>query len=384
LPVNEYADRAFAARLEALGAGGPGGDWDDVRRRADTFRARRRTRHGALLALAAALVGAVAVAPALGVHLPLIDFYGSEPAPAHVQQEFATLDAAAPIPEWRTGVIADQTRKVTDARFAGVEHTLYVAPTTKGGLCTTWSEGPGGCDRLGTVPLDVTWGAQSSAAADYVVGFAHSRWVDSVEIRLGDGRSLEPHVTWVGDPIDAGFFAYDTEAGQRIDAVIARDRDGNVVTDQTLLGPRQVPPADALVDRKREALSVDTPVGRAVIWTAPTRYDGECSWLEVAGNERSVAPCTPEGYGHDGVGASLVRAGSDELFVASVGLGVTSAELRYADGDSQTVDARSGFVLVDVPAPRVSGEHRLKEIVMKRADGSQLPPFDADEMTPAG
>jgi hypothetical protein len=381
--LSEHVDRLFAARLEALRADGPRGDWDDVQRRCDKFRARRRTRRAALLALAAALVGAVAVAPALGVHLPLIDFYGSEPAPAHVQEEFSTLDEGAPVPEWRTGVIADETRKVMHGSFAGKEHTLYVAPTTKGGLCTTWTDGPGGCDRLGTVPLDVTWGG-SPGAADYVVGFAHSKWVDSVGIRLDDGRSLEPHVTWVGKPIDAGFFVYEAQAGHHVAAVVARDRDGNVVTEETLLGPRQVPPADALVERKREALSVDTPVGRAVIWTAPTRYGGECAWLEVGADERPVAPCTPEGYGHDGVGASLVRAGSDELFVASIGLGVTSAELRYADGESRSVDARSGFVLVDVPAARVRGDDRLKEIVMKRTDGSRLPPFEADQLTPAG
>ena len=53
-----------------------------------------------------------------------------------------------------TGVIPGETRKV--GTIEG--EALWVAPTSEGGFCTLLGGG-GGCDRTGTVPLDITLSA---------------------------------------------------------------------------------------------------------------------------------------------------------------------------------------------------------------------------------
>lgn len=72
----------------------------------------------------------------------------------------------------------------------------------------------------------------------WVAGYAKGA-VDKVVINFEDGEILEPPVTWVGAPIDAGFFAYDvppareTSAGRAVsvDSVAA---DGSVINTQLL------------------------------------------------------------------------------------------------------------------------------------------------------
>src|SRR5439155_17700368 len=85
--------------------------------------------------------------------LPVLDFGQAEKAPpeSRVVKNFALLDQGAPR-GMATDVIPNETRKV--ATFG--DETLWVAPTSQGGFCTDLG-GEGGCDRLGTVPLNVSW-----------------------------------------------------------------------------------------------------------------------------------------------------------------------------------------------------------------------------------
>jgi hypothetical protein len=59
-----------------------------------------------------------------------------------------------------TDVIPNETRKV--ATFG--KATLWVAPTRQGGFCFDLG-GQGGCDRLGTVPLSISWTVERSATS---------------------------------------------------------------------------------------------------------------------------------------------------------------------------------------------------------------------------
>lgn len=395
--MNERADQALAERLERLAGHDVEGDWADVRRRAELAASgRRRSRRGRLVAIVAALLAVAVAAPALGLHEPILRFFEGEPAPEQIVKGFATLDDGAPIPEWRTGVIAGETRKVMEAYFADKLHTLFVAPTKYGGLCEQWSRAGGGCDRLGTVPLSISWGRSGSIPAgsdglpdldkyppDYIEGFAHSKWVDRVEIRFEDGAVVRPDVVWVGAPIDAGFFAYDVprehlRLGHRISAVVALDVDGNLVTEDTggSEGVLPVPPVDALVDAKEKSLEIPTANGSATIWTAPTRYEGRCLWLDLEGKLSSLGRCSPKGYEHDGgIATRFLPTRDDALLFASVSPRVGLVVLRFAGGENATVEPHDGLVLYEIPAAHFTEGQRLAEVVFKDRSGAEITRF---------
>ena len=133
------------------------GDWSDVERRVNARSGRRRAPRLRLVLAALALVVAfVLVAPALGIDLPVLDFWTAEKAPPRVVEDFRSLTEGAPAgmdPEALSG----EARKVTTAMLSDGPHTLWVAPARAGGFCLLWTNASGGCDRLGTVPLSVTW-----------------------------------------------------------------------------------------------------------------------------------------------------------------------------------------------------------------------------------
>ena len=124
--MTETGEERLIERLERVADGDEAGDWADVRRRAERLAVRRpplsRVR---LLALAAAVAILAAIAaPALGLQEPIVRFFEGEPAPDDVRIDFATLDESAPIPEWRTSVIAAETKKVMEAYLAGKRSVL--------------------------------------------------------------------------------------------------------------------------------------------------------------------------------------------------------------------------------------------------------------------
>jgi len=192
---------------------------------------RRRT----LLVAAVIATGALIAGPALAWRFGVLDFSNAEPAPPRVVKEFETLSRGAP-EGMDPGVIAGQTRRAGDV--AG--HILWVAPTKQGGLCYEWSEASGGCDRLGTVPLGVTWAtgltpAGSQPSIGIVEGFAHARWVDEVEIELDNQSTAHPRLIWISSPIDAGFYYYRAPEGRAIEGVFGL-KHGEVVVDEKAPG----------------------------------------------------------------------------------------------------------------------------------------------------
>jgi hypothetical protein len=322
---------------------------------------RRRSRLALVLVLVLVLLLTWATLTlAFGWHV----VFGSAPRVAHssrVFQDFNHLDVGAP-PKMASGVLPNQARLV--AAFGRVR--LWLAPTKAGGYCSVFA-GSGGCDARGTIPLGVTYSFRTEPGQGGVGqgtdlaylrelhGAVNPRWSDSVEVRFEDGTILRPRIVWVSKPIAQGFFyvAIGDEhhrPGHQVREVVARDGDGNVV-DSSQPGPdSDGPPAGAIVDKADEVARIDTPVGNAVLWRAPSRFDTACTWLTLAGRfylGRCLFkdyPAPPE--------IELVRRGE---LVLVTGVQIPSSglvRLEFVDGHHVQLRATGGgFLLYRVPRP---------------------------------
>jgi hypothetical protein len=278
-----------------------------------------------------------------------------------------------------TGVIPNQTRKV--AAFG--DKTLWVAPTSQGGSCMLLTDAAGGCDRLGTVPLNLIWSSppgtnpRSSRLGGWVVtqiiGQVNARWASSVEIRFEDGDVIRPQLVWVSQPIDAGFFvehipAEHQQPGHLISAVVAVDHAGEDVASESLPPDRSAaPPADAILDEAKQLAAIQTNAGQAVLRTAPTRYGGRCTWLEFAGRATRVVPCLPQGYEHQQALAYAVHVLGGS-FVLAGECGYRAVELLHRDGGIRRVECTDGVVLAALSPQDASGQLRALD-----RDGRPIP-----------
>jgi hypothetical protein len=381
-PVPAADDAALVARARALDR-----DWKTVA----VPTSRTRSRLPLQLALAAVVAAGVflAVAPALGLRLPPIDFWNSEEAPPKVVRDFETLNVGAP-PGMAVDVIAGQTRKLTLTDLDGTRHTLYLAPTRHGGFCTLGARG-GGCDKLGTIPLNVSFdfartgpprpGTPPGPAAA-VEGSVNSDYADSVEIAFADGKVIEVPVSWISEPIGAGFFVYQVPddrrvARRRVESVTARDGDGNVVAQQlTDRSSIQGAPADALVDDKRPVVRALTSTGTATYWLAPTRYEGRCAWLDVGARSGLFSQCIPKGYETSpGVAVGFVPLKEDVLVAGEFDPRFRFVDVVYSDGSVERAEPREGLLLHRITADKFARGALLKTLIGRRDDGSEITRF---------
>jgi hypothetical protein len=310
------------------------------------------------------------------------------PHSSRVFKLFDTMDVGAP-PGMASGVIPNQTRKV--ATFGKTQ--LWVAPTAEGGFCDLWIGGfggGGGCERLGVMPLVASYGSRGRAGdgtrADpraglrEIDGSIKARWSDSVEIRFEDGTVIHPRLVWVSAPIEAGFFYQEIPnayrlAGHRLKEVVAVDGKGNVVFAERPFSrsdSESGPPAGTLLDRAEDLLRIQTPGGEAVQRSAPTRYDGHCSWLEFDGRTYASS-CAPEGYRKEGSSAELIRLAKTVLISATVS-DRASVMLEFADGDRIDLHPKpgsNGLVLFKLGRDQLEGDSRLTRFAVLNASGEQ-------------
>jgi hypothetical protein len=312
-------------------------------------RARSRRRRAAVLVSLAALVLVLVVAGAYALGHPLVDFSSAPPAPPRVVKNFYSLAEGAP-PGMDPQVVAGDTRLVGE--LGGRQ--LMVAPTKRGGFCHEWYEWTGGCDALGTVPLSVTWaGGQAGPAVD---GFANARWADAVEIELDDGTTVRPHVIWISPPIDAGFFYYRPPEGRKVAAVRAL-QGGEVVAADGKGVPGGPHPFADLSKRERFA-EVETDDGTVTLWTAPTKTEGRCTWLEFQGRELRAMPCLPKGYEHQTALVYNVHALGGHMILAGE-CGYGAVQFVHADGSVRTVACLDGLVFADLEPADAAGRMRV-------------------------
>jgi hypothetical protein len=353
-------------RFHAVANAHDDSDWTEIRRRAS-----RRRMARVALPIAAALTVVAVAAPASGLHEPIIEFVNGEPAPERVRNDFQTFDSGAP-PGMAPGVIPGESRRIMTARLSDGAHTLWVAPTKAGGFCTYWSGMTGGCDRLGTVPLSVTYGGVPFV----ITGHASADYVDSVEVRFGDGSVERPDVTWVGRPIDAGFFAYEASDGRVPENVVGLDADGSVVTTHPVApGHREGLLSDALLDEKTELRSIEAGGGTARLLSAPTRYEGRCAWVEYLGERFPAARCGAKGYAwKEGVGLGTVSLGGETFLLGTAGPRFAPLEVRLAGDRRIAVEPIEDVVFAKIPdvkagdtvtvVPADGGEDQRRHLVL--------------------
>jgi hypothetical protein len=182
--------------------------------------------------------------------------------------------------------------------------------------------------------------------------------------RASEKRCSYPpgRVSVASRPIDAGFFFYDVPEAHRLPkhaiAAVTALRDGVVVTAQTLsrdlLSGAGVP-ADAIESAKHQVAAIETRHGAAVVFEAPTRYEGRCWWLEFEGKRAPLGPCLPRGYRAAPFHVQLLATPDDVLLIGLVA--AESVELRYADGEKVDVAVRRGVLLHEIPAAHLAAGH---------------------------
>lgn len=244
-------DALNANRGELVAAAGR---WQSSRRRS------RRRRGAAAVAVLAVLAAVLVATPAWALVRDVLPFWSQPSAPQSVQVDFdQMLNVGAPAgmdPQAASG----ETREVMQATFGGKTHTLYVSPAKNGGYCELWTDASGGCNTAGepltwattiVPPHDASQPAQTvisksemtnlpqTGVAYWLVGDVLSSDVSYVVIRFSDGSSVKPPITWVSDPIDAGFFAYDIPNDEQTAAdhateIDAYDSNGALVKQNTI------------------------------------------------------------------------------------------------------------------------------------------------------
>lgn len=340
-------------RFQAVANTHDDSSWDEVRRRAGS----RPVPRIALAAAAALAVVAVA-APASGLHEPVIDFFAGEPAPERIVAQYEGLARrTAPGPPPKRDVIAGETRRVTTVHLSDGEHTLYVTPTRDGGFCFMWTEMHGSCDHLGSMPLSMIWGG----GPPVVSGHVDSEWVHTVEVRFVDGRVEKPKITWVSDPIGAGFFVHEVADIDDVVSVSVLDEDGRALTEQRFRHrkPFVAPQPEALVDQKRLALTTEVDGDPMTVWTAPSNTQGRCTWLEFRGRAAPVQFCRARGYAPELVSAAVVNFAGARFLLGQAPPETVSVDVAFEDGHTTTVRPTEGVLLLplaadDAPA-RVQG-----------------------------
>jgi hypothetical protein len=208
-------------------------------RRAGRVSSARQRRNFALVTAALLAALAFIAAPGWGLGFSVADLFSGEPAPPDVQQTVHGADVGAP-PGMAPGIEASETSKVTAITLAdGRTETLWVAPTTSGGLCVyaqrgSLSGGPG-CGPSKPPTDAVDWSIQGRAEYDntfVIYGRVPDR-ATRVDLSFADGKSVPLTLT-------KGFFLYEIppahiELEARPFALTAYDDDRNEVANTTLM-----------------------------------------------------------------------------------------------------------------------------------------------------
>jgi hypothetical protein len=187
-------------------------------------------------------------------------------------------------------------------------------------------------------------------------------------MRFADGDAAEPEVVWVSEPINSGFFAYEIPTGREIESVVAFDEDGNVVTEAPAGRSNfDEVPRDALLDEKVAHTRVELSGAEAVLWTAPTRYEGECAWVEIGSEVHQFMRCLPKGYRTEPrAGFGFFRSAQTLFFVGEFDLRFGEVEFRFADGETAVARPERGFLLYKLPDGK-----DLVELVSRSKDGKE-------------
>jgi hypothetical protein len=229
--MNEPYEQMLSERFRSLAHDAVDPDWTEVQALASTHRSmatgpprRGRARRYLLIAVVATIAFVVAV-PALGVPQRVANLFEiGDRAPVHTERLFSTLDRGAP-PGLETHVIPRTARKaLTAALPEGATATLWLAPTSKGGYCElidlfradgvsrggagpacTGGDGEPGFGMIAPGPVS----REGVLEGPLVVhGHIRDKAAVAARIRFENGTSADRPLTWISEPIDAGFFVF--------------------------------------------------------------------------------------------------------------------------------------------------------------------------------
>jgi hypothetical protein len=261
--------------------------------------------------------------------------------------------------------------------------TLWAAPTKTEGRCT-WLEHQG---RELPVGACLPKGYEHQAGLSYVVHafgghtilvggcgygavqFVHGdgsvRTVDCddgvlfVDLQAADaagelrtldasGRPVPRSSTLVPPPVE--------QQASRSDAQIYTViHTGNSV----LVGPGRLRGERPYADFSKRARigQTDTSVGTATLWTAPTNTGGECTWLELRGDEIPVVPCTPKSRPMPTRLAFAVFSAAGRRVLAGK-CDYRGVQVKRVGGGARRVDCTDGLIFTFLPASDIPGEVR--------------------------
>jgi hypothetical protein len=330
----------------------------------------RPRRRSVAIAFAVLVLGVVLLAtPAFGLRDRIAHLFAGKP-PSVIEHYFENQRHTGPNrPELE--VLAKQARLAVQISISGYGHqSLWVAPIKGGGFCTT---GPG-CDPGRRVPLAVTLsvaGPTSRRSPNpreprdvhvFIKGDTLARGAEYLAARYEDGSVDRDPITWIGRPIDAGFFIYEIpkshwEPGKRLLALTAESADGHVLARDTKMARyfRQV---------QRANLALPAGVKPKLPPLPPKR---------VLCSETCRDPEGDAGSSLDITNVKVTKLGDSDL---EVELTVHGAAALQADGAlialdlDQNPDTGSAYYGAEVEVALVGGENgREAEPVLYKAHG---------------
>jgi hypothetical protein len=367
---------------EAIDPLGP--NWGDVVHRSRRALRRRRALNAA--ALLAVVAAGVASAYALG-H-PVIDFGKAQHGSLKQVNQFGSMEVGAPR-GMAPGVLPHQTRQITAVRIDRHWHTLYVAPTTRGGFCYLWTTLIGSCRATRTgrfaARLD-TGGLVGPQGALVLSGSFIRAGGERLTMTFKDGSTADVPFVWVTAPIDAGFYLYRIPDAHRHLATRAVslalfDRHGKLITREPMLGPEPLPGGQTHgmkgfppLDIPREAIWAKRTLlfdqrgddkSRVVLWVAPERGGGRCYW------SNNGSRCT---RGHGGPSPTEIRTlgfsgGSHVTLCCELGSRIARVEARFQGGIRVELTPKHGLLLWVIPSRYYALGHRIVSVVGYDASG---------------
>ncbi|HTS72151.1 MAG TPA: hypothetical protein VMG74_00395 [Gaiellaceae bacterium] len=220
-------------------------NWADVLQRAGVARRQVRLSRRPILAFAGALVVCLAIAvPAFGLSQDVVSWFSAPAAPGPAQEGFHSLDVGAPA--GMAPGVSGTARSVMDTAVAGKDVHLWVAPTKSGGFCLYLETYGGGCDRDRSLTVSPGLAAHTMSGPWVVFGDVLPAKADHLQVTFANGESVSVPLTFVSDPINAGFFVYqvpssDLAASDWPATFAAVGSDGTTLATATLSGLASVP-----------------------------------------------------------------------------------------------------------------------------------------------
>jgi hypothetical protein len=346
----------------------------------------------ATLGLLALVVVVAAAAYALG-H-PVINFGKAQKGTRKVVDDFGSMQVGAPSPAMAPGVLPHEARAITSVRIDGKVHTLYVAPTKKGGFCYQWSHLTGGCraNRHDKLARHIDVGGMGGPHGMTVLnGSFFQAAGERLQVEYADGQENEIPFVWVTAPIDAGFYLYRVPdahrlAGHQPVGVTLYDAANHVIDREQVLDgeppdfvshrldgyPPLMVPTKAEWAKRTQLFAVRADDGARIgLWIAPERGGGTCMWTNQASS------CTNVGHPVHGSIPPLATlgfqgGGKHVNLCCGVSKTIARVEARFADGDRIELTPKEGYLVWPIPARHYPLGHRLAELVGFNSAGQEI------------